>query len=125
MAIPGTVVDGHQFIDQAIDSGAACIVCERMPESTPEHVTVIQVKSSAEALGHIAAAFHDHPSKDMKVVAVTGTNGKTTTVTLLHQLYRLLDRKVGMLGTVENRIVDRVIEATHTTPDPDPSRAFE
>ena len=117
VAIPGTVVDGHQFIEQAIESGAACIVCEHMPENTPEHVTIILVKSSAKALGHIASAFHDHPSRDMKVVAVTGTNGKTTTVTLLHQLYRLLDRKVGMLGTVENRIVDRVIEATHTTPD--------
>ena len=117
VAIPGTVVDGHDFIDQAITSGAACVICERMPEETPEHVTVIQVKSSANALGHVAAAFHNHPSRDMKVVAVTGTNGKTTTVTLLHQLYRLLDRKAGMLGTVENRIVDRVIPATHTTPD--------
>ena len=117
VAIPGTVVDGHDFIDQAIASGAACVVCERMPEETPEHVTVIQVKSSANALGHMAAAFHDHPSRDTKVVAVTGTNGKTTTVTLLHQLYRLLDRKAGMLGTVENRIVDQVIPATHTTPD--------
>ena len=117
VAIQGTVVDGHDFIDQAIASGAACVICERMPEETPEHVTVIQVKSSANALGHVSAAFHDHPSRDMKVVAVTGTNGKTTTVTLLHQLYRLLDRKAGMLGTVENRIVDRVIPATHTTPD--------
>ena len=117
VAIAGTVVDGHDFIDQAIAAGAACVICERMPEDTPEHVTVIQVKSSAHALGHVAAAFHDHPSRDMKVVAVTGTNGKTTTVTLLHQLYRLLDRKVGMLGTVENRIVDRVVPATHTTPD--------
>ena len=117
VAIAGTVVDGHDFIDQAIAAGAACVICERMPEDTPEHVTVIQVKSSAHALGHLAAAIHDHPSRDMKVVAVTGTNGKTTTVTLLHQLYRLLDRKVGMLGTVENRIVDRVVPATHTTPD--------
>ena len=58
----GTVVDGHDFIDQAIASGAACVICERMPEETPEHVTVIQVKSSANALGHVAAAFHDHPS---------------------------------------------------------------
>ena len=117
VAVPGTVVDGHNFIGKAIESGAACVICERMPEDVPEHVTVVQVKSSAAALGHVAAAFHDHPSREMKVVAVTGTNGKTTTVTLLHQLYRLLDRKVGMLGTVENRIVDRVLPATHTTPD--------
>ena len=117
VAIEGASVDGHDFIDQAINLGASCIVCERMPEQSPEHVTVIQVKSSVSALGHIASAFHDHPSRDMKVVAVTGTNGKTTTVTLLHQLYRLLDRKVGILGTVENRIVDRVVPATHTTPD--------
>ena len=117
VAVPGTVVDGHNYIGTAIDAGAACVICERMPEDTPEHVTVVQVKSSASALGHVAAAFHNHPSREMKVVAVTGTNGKTTTVTLLHQLYRLLDRKVGMLGTVENRIVDRVVPATHTTPD--------
>jgi len=117
VAVPGTVVDGHDFIPQAMAAGAAGIVCERMPEDVPAHVTVIQVKSSAAALGHMAAAFHDHPSREMKVVAVTGTNGKTTTVSLLHQLYRLLDRKVGMLGTVENRIVDKVLPATHTTPD--------
>ena len=117
VAIPGTLLDGHDFIVQAVAAGAACVICERMPDQTPDHVTVIQVKSSAKALGHIAAAFYDYPSRDMKVVAVTGTNGKTTTVTLLHQLYRLLDRKAGMLGTVENRIVDRAVPATHTTPD--------
>ena len=117
VAIPGTLLDGHDFIVQAVAAGAACVICERMPDQTPDHVTVIQVKSSAKALGHVAAAFYDYPSRDMKVVAVTGTNGKTTTVTLLHQLYRLLDRKAGMLGTVENRIVDRAVPATHTTPD--------
>ena len=117
VAIPGATVDGHDYIDQAIQAGAACVLCERMPEHTPDHVTVIQVKSTANALGHVASAFHNHPSHDMKVVAVTGTNGKTTTVTLLHQLYRLLDRKAGLIGTVENRIVDRVVPATHTTPD--------
>ena len=117
VAIPGATVDGHDYIDQAIQAGAACVLCERMPEHTPDHVTVIQVKSTASALGHVASAFHNHPSHDMKVVAVTGTNGKTTTVTLLHQLYRLLDRKAGLIGTVENRIVDRVVPATHTTPD--------
>ena len=117
VAIPGTTVDGHDYINQAIQAGAACVLCERMPEQTPDHVTVIQVKSTASALGHVASAFHNHPSHDMKVVAVTGTNGKTTTVTLLHQLYRLLDRKAGLIGTVENRIVDRVVPATHTTPD--------
>lgn len=117
VAIPGATVDGHDYIDQSIQAGAACVLCERMPEHTPDHVTVIQVKSTASALGHVASAFHNHPSHDMKVVAVTGTNGKTTTVTLLHQLYRLLDRKAGLIGTVENRIVDRVVPATHTTPD--------
>lgn len=117
VAVPGTVVDGHDFIPQALAAGAAGIVCERMPEDVPDQVTVVQVKSSADALGHIAAAFHEHPSTDMKVVAVTGTNGKTTTVSLLHQLYRLMDRKAGMIGTVENRVVDKVVPATHTTPD--------
>lgn len=117
VAVPGTVVDGHDFIPQALAAGAAGIVCERMPEDVPDQVTVVQVKSSADALGYIAAAFHEHPSTDMKVVAVTGTNGKTTTVSLLHQLYRLMDRKAGMIGTVENRVVDKVVPATHTTPD--------
>ena len=89
VAVTGATVDGHDYIDTAITSGATCVVCEQMPEDTPDHVTVVQVKSSATALGHIAAAFHDHPSREMKVVAVTGTNGKTTTVSLLHQLFRL------------------------------------
>ena len=79
VAIAGTTVDGHDYIDQAIQAGAACVLCERMPEHTPDRVTVIQVKSTASALGYVASAFHNHPSHDMKVVAVTGTNGKTTT----------------------------------------------
>ena len=75
------------------------------------------VKNSSTALGKIAAAYYDHPSNEIKIIAVTGTNGKTTTVTLLHNLFRMLDRKAGLIGTVENRIIDKVVEATHTTPD--------
>ena len=119
VAICGTQVDGHDYIKQAITNGATTIVCERTPEDfmRPESVTVVIVKNSAVALGFIASAYYDHPSHEMKVVAVTGTNGKTTIVTLLHGLLRLLDRKTGLVGTIENRINNKIIDATHTTPD--------
>jgi UDP-N-acetylmuramoyl-L-alanyl-D-glutamate--2,6-diaminopimelate ligase len=119
VAISGTQVDGHDYIKQAITNGATTVVCERLPEDfvRPESVTVVVVKNSAVALGFIASAYYDHPTHDMKVVAVTGTNGKTTIVSLLHGLLRLLDRKTGLVGTIENRINNKVIDATHTTPD--------
>tara|TARA_B100000767_G_C19772023_1_gene540557 strand:+ start:1905 stop:3368 length:1464 start_codon:yes stop_codon:yes gene_type:complete len=119
VAISGTQVDGHDYIKQAITNGATTIVCERFPEDfvRPESVSVVVVKNSAVALGFIASAYYDHPTHDMKVVAVTGTNGKTTIVSLLHGLLRLLDRKTGLVGTIENRINNKVIDATHTTPD--------
>ncbi len=119
VAICGTQVDGHDYIKQAITNGATTVVCERTPEDfrRPESVTVVIVKNSAVALGFIASAYYDHPSHEMKVVAVTGTNGKTTIVTLLHGLLRLLDRKTGLVGTIENRINNKIIDATHTTPD--------
>ena len=100
VAICGTQVDGHDYIKQAITNGATTVVCERTPEDfmRPESVTVVVVKNSAVALGFIASAYYDHPTHEMKVVAVTGTNGKTTIVTLLHGLLRLLDRKTGTCG---------------------------
>jgi UDP-N-acetylmuramoyl-L-alanyl-D-glutamate--2,6-diaminopimelate ligase len=117
VAVPGTRVDGHDYIEQAIERGAIAIAAERLPELRREGVTYVQVSDASKALGQIAAGFFDHPSREMKVVAVTGTNGKTTTVTLLHQLFRALDRKTGLLSTVENRINDAVVPSTHTTPD--------
>ena len=119
VAIKGTQVDGHDFIASALANGATTIVCETVPDgaSEIEGTTFIKVKNSSAALGQIASAFYDHPTSEMKVVAVTGTNGKTTTVSLLHKLFRIMDRKAGLVGTVENKINDKSGEATHTTPD--------
>jgi UDP-N-acetylmuramoyl-L-alanyl-D-glutamate--2,6-diaminopimelate ligase len=117
-AVKGTVSDGHQFIDKAISLGATVIVCERLPETINEQVTYVTVKNSAHALGIIASNFYGNPSEKLKLTGVTGTNGKTTTVTLLYQLFSALGYNVGMISTVENRIIDEVLSSTHTTPDP-------
>jgi len=118
VAVAGTQSDGHQFIDKAIDSGAAVVVCERMPATVNEAVTYVTVKNSAQALGIIASNFFGKPSEKLKLVGVTGTNGKTTTVTLLYRLFSVLGYNVGMISTVENKIIDETIPSTHTTPDP-------
>lgn len=118
VAVTGTLSDGHNFIQKAIDAGARAVVCERLPETINEAITYVTVKSSAQALGIMAANFHGNPSEQMKLVGVTGTNGKTTTVTLLYQLFSALGYNVGMISTVENRIIDEPVPATHTTPDP-------
>ncbi len=117
VAIAGTQVDGHDFIDSVLEKGCHVIVCERMPETLKEGITYVQVTNSAKALGIIAANFYGNPSEKIKVVAVTGTNGKTTTVTLLHQLFIAMGYSTGLLSTVENKINETVIPATHTTPD--------
>lgn len=117
VAVAGTQVDGHEFIATALQKGATVIVCERLPEVIVEGITYVQTVNSAKALGVIASNFYDNPSEKIKVVAVTGTNGKTTTVTLLHQLFVLLGYSTGLLSTVENKINSKVIPATHTTPD--------
>lgn len=117
VATRGTSVDGHNFISQSIESGAIAIVCEEFPAEIIEGVTYVKVKDSSYALGVIAANFYDNPSQKLKLVGVTGTNGKTTTVTLLFNLFRLLGYSVGLLSTVRNRINNDVIPATHTTPD--------
>jgi len=118
VAVKGTQVDGHKFIETAIAQGALAIVCEEFPSDLNEKTTYIQVADSAEALGYMAANFYDHPSEKLNLIGVTGTNGKTTVVTLLFELFRALGNKVGMLSTVENRINNKVLESTHTTPDP-------
>ncbi|MGM0946405.1 MAG: UDP-N-acetylmuramoyl-L-alanyl-D-glutamate--2,6-diaminopimelate ligase [Bacteroidota bacterium] len=117
VAIPGTQVDGHDFIDKAVDTGARVIVCERLPEDKSPKITWVQVKKASQALGVMASNFYDNPSHSIKVVAVTGTNGKTTTVTLLHQLFTSMGYSTGLLSTVENRINEEILPATHTTPD--------
>jgi len=117
VAVRGTVVDGHNFIEQAIKDGAAAIICEELPGHTAGEVDFLMVANSAEALGIVSANFYDNPSKKLKLVGVTGTNGKTTVATLLYQLFRDLGYKCGLLSTVENQINGKVIPSTHTTPD--------
>lgn len=116
-AIKGTQVDGHQFIDGVVEKGVAAVVCETLPENINSTVTYIKVKDSTEAMGLMAAEFYDHPSKKLKVTAITGTNGKTTVATLLFRLFRSFGHHVGLLSTVQNQINETVIPSTHTTPD--------
>lgn len=116
VALRGTTVDGHDFIAKAIAEGATTIVCEQVANKE-EDVHYIVVENSHYALGLMACNFYEHPSRELKLVGVTGTNGKTTVATLLYKLFLGLGQKVGLLSTVENRIGEQVLEATHTTPD--------
>jgi UDP-N-acetylmuramoyl-L-alanyl-D-glutamate--2,6-diaminopimelate ligase len=118
VAVRGELADGHEYIDKAIESGAVAVLCEEFPAELKEEITYIQVENSREALGYLAANFYDNPSNELKLVGVTGTNGKTTTATMLYRLFKLLGKKVGLISTVENRIQNEVIPASHTTPDP-------
>ena len=118
IAIKGTISDGHQYIQNSIKEGAIAIIVEQLPSQLNDNITYVQVANSYNALGVIAANFYNNPSERIKLVGVTGTNGKTTIVSLLHQLFTLLNNKVGMLSTIENKILDKVIPSTHTTPDP-------
>ena len=119
VAVKGTLVDGHNYIDQAIKDGAVVIVCEDLPGHTAVHeVDFLMVANSAAALGVLASNFYDKPSAKLKLVGVTGTNGKTTVATLLYQLFTDLGYKCGLLSTVENQIAGKIIPSTHTTPDP-------
>ena len=117
IALRGTVADGHQYIQSVTENGVAAIICETFPTAIQSNVTYIQVKNSAIALGLIASNFYDNPSSQMKVVGVTGTNGKTSVATLLFCLFRKLDNNVGLLSTVQNQINEVIIPSTHTTPD--------
>lgn len=118
VAIKGHQTDGHEFIEKAVGNGAAVIVCNKLPEEISDKITYITVKGSAKALGILVSNFYGNPSKKIKITGVTGTNGKTTVVTLLFKLFTSLNYKAGMLSTVVNKIVDKDITATHTTPDP-------
>lgn len=117
IAVNGTTVDGHAFIEKSIMQGATAIVCETLPEVKQEGVTYVQVSDSAAVAGVIADAFYGYPSKELKIVGITGTNGKTTVATLLYKLFEALGHKCGLLSTVQNHIHDQVVPATHTTPD--------
>lgn len=117
IASKGTVADGHAFISKAIEMGAALIVCETLPETRGAGVTYVQVEDSRLALGVMAANFYGHPSQELTLVGVTGTNGKTTVATLLYQLFTKLGHKVGLLSTIRNLVGDQEYTSTHTTGD--------
>ena len=117
VAVKGTQTNGHQYIEKAIAQGASAIVLEEMPIVLSEEVVYVQVENSAEALGWMASNFYEQPSSKLKVVAVTGTNGKTTTATLLYELFLALGYKAGLLSNIENKLAGKVLPATHTTPD--------
>ena len=118
VAIPGTQTDGHKFIPKAIELGAAAILCEQMPEEQAEGVTYVVVESTESVVGIVATHFFGDPSRKLKLVGVTGTNGKTTIATLLYNMFRKFGHKCGLLSTVCNYIEDEAIPADHTTPDP-------
>ena len=117
VAMRGTVVDGHKYIQGAIDKGAVAIVCEQLPEVLEPGITYVRVSSSEEAVGPMATAFNDYPTEKVKLVGVTGTNGKTTIATLLYDMFRAMGYKVGLVSTVCNYIDDEAIPTEHTTPD--------
>jgi len=118
VAIKGTQTDGHRFIPKAIDQGASAVLCEALPEERLQSVVYIRVSSTEEAVGHVATVFYGEPSKHLKLVGVTGTNGKTTIATLLYNMFRKFGHKCGLLSTVCNYIEDEAVPADHTTPDP-------
>lgn len=117
VATRGTAADGHQYIETAIKKGATVIVCEELPSALQSQIIYLKVQNSSDALGKMASAWYEYPSKKLKLVGVTGTNGKTTVATLLYQLFGKLGYKAGLLSTVCNYIDKQAIEATHTTPD--------
>jgi len=117
IAIKGTVVNGHKFIATAIEKGARVIVCETLPEKLDDNITYIKVNNPAKALGFLSSNFYDNPSEKLQLIGITGTNGKTTAATLLYKLFQRLGYKSGLLSTVRNYIINKAVEATHTTPD--------
>lgn len=118
VAVRGVTTDGHKYIPVVASTHVGAIVCEELPASLMKGITYVKVKDSAEALGKLASAWFGHPSSKLSLVGVTGTNGKTTTATLLYEMARLEGYKAGLLSTVCNYVDDRAVPATHTTPDP-------
>lgn len=117
IAVKGHAVDGHQFVETAVANGAVAIVCETMPENVHEKVVYIQAENSSVAAGYMSHNFFGEPSLKVKLVGVTGTNGKTTIATLLWKLFSALGYKCGLISTVQNQVGDQIVSATHTTPD--------
>ncbi len=117
VALKGTQTDGHRFLPQVTAAGACAVVVEDLPDQLAEHCCYVQVADTHLALAQLAAAFYDAPSRQLRLVGITGTNGKTTTVTLLHRLFTRLGYKAGLLSTIENKIGEETLPSTHTTPD--------
>lgn len=117
VAVRGTLSDGHAFIPTAVNQGALAIICEVMPKDIVNGVTYVQVEDSQKALAFMAANYYDNPSENLKLVGITGTNGKTTIATLLYHLFTKAGFKVGLLSTVTIKIGEITYPATHTTPD--------
>lgn len=113
----GVSADGHAYIEKAVASGVVAVICEEMPSLLAGDVTYIRVKDSSRALGEIASNYYNNPSRHLKMLGVTGTNGKTTTATLLYELVRLMGKKAGLLSTVCNYVDEEKCPSTHTTPD--------
>jgi UDP-N-acetylmuramoyl-L-alanyl-D-glutamate--2,6-diaminopimelate ligase len=118
IAIRGTQTDGHLYISKVVEMGCKIIICEEFPDEQIDGVTYVKVQNTQTALGIIASNFYDNPSEKLELIGTTGTNGKTTVVTLQYQLFKTLGYKVGLLSTVVNKIGNREVKATHTTPDP-------
>ena len=118
VAVPGTQTDGHRFINKAIEQGAVAILCESLPTKRTEGVTYVAVESTEYCVGEVATQFYGNPSRRLKLVGVTGTNGKTTIATLLYNMFRQMGHRCGLLSTVCNYIEDEPVPASHTTPDP-------
>jgi len=116
-ALKGSVSDGHLYIDSAIENGASVIVCEDFPEKINEAVTYIKVKNASKTLGKIASNFYGNPSEKLNLIGITGTNGKTSTATLLFDVFQNLGFSSALISTVEYRIGEEIIPSTHTTPD--------
>ena len=117
-AVKGTVTDGHKFIPKALENGAVAVVCQDLPETMPEGVTFVKLENTEHAVGQIATDFYGDPTSKMKLVGVTGTNGKTTIATVLYNMFRRLGFKAGLLSTVCNYVDGQPIPTEHTTPDP-------
>lgn len=117
VAIRGSVSDGHAFIEKAISQGAVAVVCEELPDDVNDGITYIQVKNASGALAYMASNFYGNPSQNLKLVGITGTNGKTTIATLLYQLFKKAGYKTGLISTVKIMVDDKEYKATHTTPD--------
>ena len=118
IAVRGTVADGHNYIDKALEKGAVAILCETIPENADEKVAYVRVENTEQVVGQVATTFYGAPTSKMKLVGVTGTNGKTTIATVLYEMFRYMGHKVGLLSTVRNYIDGVAIPTEHTTPDP-------